>query len=235
VRIVTWNIRHGGPRGAAFQRIIDTLLGFDADLLVVTEFRAHERGAALVAALRRAGYDSSEPGAPADQNAVLIASRGRLGAARPLDPALPQPWLLWTAEAGWGRLCGAYMPGETRKLPYFEATLRALAQPDAPCLLIGDLNTGRNDLDKADGATPFVGEHYMTRLEEAGYRDLWRAQHGARREYSWFSNPWNNGFRLDHAFGTAAIAARMTSCRYDHEPRLRGASDHSALVLELGP
>ncbi len=98
---------------------------------------------------------------------------------------------------------------------------------------LGDFNTGRNDLDKADNATALIGSEYMDHIGGVGLVDLWRSHHVDRREYSWFSTPWNNGFRLDHAFGTSRIAAMVADCRYDHAPRLERISDHSALIVDL--
>lgn len=233
MQIVTWNIRHGGPSGEKLRHVIETLLNFNADLLVVTEYRAHDRGAAIEAALRQAGYATSHPGAPKDQNSVLVASRAAIKQAAPLNPDLPWPWLLWSVELPLGLVTGVYMPGEERKLPYWEAALQALSGAGAPCLLLGDFNTGRNDLDKSDGATAFIGAEYMGRMEVAGYADLWRSRHPDRREYSWYSKPWNNGFRLDHAFGTARIASMVADRQYDHSPRERGLSDHSALRIVM--
>jgi exodeoxyribonuclease-3 len=75
LRIVTWNIRHGGARGEGVQRVIATLLGFQADVLVVTEFRCHARGNIIIAALREAGYDTSHPPTLPTSNTVMVASK----------------------------------------------------------------------------------------------------------------------------------------------------------------
>ena len=42
-----------------------------------------------------------------------------------------------------------------------------------------------------------------------------------------------NGFRLDHAFLSPSLAPRLLGARYDHTTREGGASDHSALVVDL--
>jgi exonuclease III len=41
------------------------------------------------------------------------------------------------------------------------------------------------------------------------------------------------GYVIDHAFASAALAERVTGCRYDHEVRERGWSDHSLLLVDL--
>jgi exodeoxyribonuclease-3 len=46
--------------------------------------------------------------------------------------------------------------------------------------------------------------------------------------------PRNKGFRIDHAFCTPAVAARVTSVTVDREARKgQGASDHAPLVVEI--
>jgi exonuclease III len=102
--------------------------------------------------------------------------------------------------------------------------------------LLGDLNTGRNDVDR-EGGTPFACVEQFDALQtRAGLVDLWRAQHGdTARDWTWRSP--KNGFRIDHAFGNAAFRERFQGirCRYDHEPREMKITDHSALVLSEPP
>jgi len=42
-----------------------------------------------------------------------------------------------------------------------------------------------------------------------------------------------NGFRIDHAFLSAALVGRAGAIRYSHDERLTGLSDHSVLLLDL--
>ena len=71
------------------------------------------------------------------------------------------------------------------------------------------------------------------RLLDLGWVDAWRAVHGARREYTWFSPRRGYGIRLDHAFLSPAMAARLADCRYSQAEREAGLSDHAALVLDV--
>lgn len=103
-------------------------------------------------------------------------------------------------------------------------------------ILIGDLNTGRNDLDVEGDGTPFHCAQLFESLEgRAGLFDLWRATPGNRelREWTWCSSA--NGFRIDHAFGNKPLVERFEQirCHYDHAPRQMKKSDHSALFVEL--
>jgi hypothetical protein len=108
----------------------------------------------------------------------------------------------------------------------------ALKSDQIPFLFLGNLNTGRNDLDIEGGGVPFYCAHSFEALEgQAGLIDLWRAEHGTRREWTWRSR--RNGFRIHHAFGTRRFLDRYPSisCSYDHKPREIGITDHSALIL----
>jgi exonuclease III len=62
--------------------------------------------------------------------------------------------------------------------------------------------------------------------------DLWRRTHGPdAREWSWRTRA--KGFRIDHAFANSAFVRRYApTCRYDHGPRERAFSDHSAIIVE---
>ena len=101
----------------------------------------------------------------------------------------------------------------------------------ARTLAVGDFNTCRPYLDEA-GAIDRTA-HYMDKLDEIAFCDLWRRRNPELREYSWFSTR-GNGFRIDHAFLSDALAARAGIIRYSHDERLAGLSDHSPLILDLG-
>ncbi|BBX27407.1 endonuclease/exonuclease/phosphatase family protein [Mycolicibacterium alvei] len=229
IRIATLNIRHGGSK---FSDALSTrLLGYDADLLVVTEFRANEAGTTLVAQLEDAGYTTTHPMAEPKQNTVLIASRSPIDRAAPFTRDLPGRHL-WCAEFDGTLVCGVYLPQAHAKLPYWEALIDR-ARRSGVDLLIGDFNTGNNDLDKEPKGTKFIGPETPGRLIATGYTDVWRSLHPTAREYSWFSRPGDNGFRLDYIFAAPEFAERVVACEFDHAPRLARETDHSALVASF--
>ncbi|SEP88328.1 Exonuclease III [Mycobacterium sp. 88mf] len=229
IRIATLNIRHGGSKFS--DALTARLLGYDADLLVVTEFRANEAGRALVARLEGAGYTTTHPVVDAKQNCVLIASRIPIDRASRFTRDLSERHL-WCAEFDGTIICGAYLPQAHAKLPYWEALIDR-ARRSGIDLLIGDFNTGNNDLDKDPKGTKFIGPEMPGRLIATGYTDVWRSLHPTTREYSWFSRPGNNGFRLDYIFAAPEFAQRIQACEFDHAPRLAGETDHSALVASF--
>jgi exonuclease III len=100
--------------------------------------------------------------------------------------------------------------------------------------MVGDLNTGRNDLDIEGNGAPFHCADLFAGLNKtAGLTDLWRARNGDLRDWTWYSSKY--GFRVDHAFGNQAFIDRFPNfrCEIDHEPRLTKLTDHSAIILDL--
>lgn len=225
-RLVTLNLRHGGTKSA--DALAVRLLGYRADILVVTEFRANAAGARLTARLAAAGYDTSHPPVGPTANTVLIAARGGIDRSWAFDESL-DPRHLWCAEIDGAYVCGVYMPQGAAKLPYWEALIERARRADLD-LLVGDFNTGTNDLDKDPRGTKFIGPEMPGRLVATGYTDVWRSLHPEVREYSWFSRPGDNGFRLDYIYACPDLAERIRWCEFDHLPRLSDETDHSALV-----
>lgn len=153
LRIATFNIRHGGSKNA--DPLTARLLGYDADLLVVTEFRTNDAGAALVAQLEHTGYETSHPASDPKQNTVLIASRTPIDRASRFSRDLSAHHV-WCVEFDGTIVAGVYLPQAHAKLPYWEALIDRARRSEVD-LLIGDFNTGNNDLDKDPKGTNFVG------------------------------------------------------------------------------
>jgi len=229
MRLVAWNIRQGG--GSRLPRIAEALRRHDAEILVLSEYRGGASAMRLLAALDALGYRYATTLAPPPgRPGVLIAARGPFEEHGRVD-GLAEPCRLVSVAFGSFRLVGVYMPNLLAKIPYWEALITTLCADCAgPALAIGDFNTCRPYLDEA-GAIDRCA-HYMDRIAEIGFCDLWRCRNPELREYSWFSTR-GNGFRIDHAFLSGALAERAGPIRYSHEERLAGLSDHSPLILEL--
>jgi exonuclease III len=123
------------------------------------------------------------------------------------------------------------------KKPFFEVFLEQASCVQVPLLIIGDLNTGRNDIDLEPGAAKFsCADQFIELTKSGGMIDLWRQSNGAEaREWTWRSS--KNGFRIDHAFGNKALisSAAAINCSYDPSTRLNGITDHSGLIVEVIP
>lgn len=230
-RLLTWNIRAGG--GARVPRILDRIAAIDADVVVLTEFRLGRTGDAMLSGLAAAGLAHvAMRQAPSRTNTVVVASR------EPLRPvaAVPEPHSrhIVAVEISDLAVFGVYFPQRGAKRPVFDWLLSLPAEwRRRPALILGDLNTGRNDLDIEPGGTPFDVAEAMDELAAASWTDAWRHFHGSTREYSWRSP--KRGFRIDHALASAPLLPRVRGAWYDHTVREAGESDHSLLVVEVGP
>lgn len=214
--IATLNIGHGAAKSA--DALAARLLGYAADLLVVTAFRADDVGTRLIDHLERAEYDTSHPAVEPTHDSVLIASRSPIDRASAFTRDVDARHL-WCAEIDGAIVCGVHLPQAHANLPYWEALIDRARRSEVE-LLLGDFTTDGNDLDD---------DHLAGRLVGSGYVDVWRALHPSVR----FGRPGDNGLRVDHMYATPAIAGRVRACEFDHAPRLAGETERAALVATL--
>jgi len=169
---------------------------------------------------------------PPGGNGVLIAARAPFADSGPVDERVPEPHRLVRAHFGPLAIYAVYMPNLLKKVPYWQALIAALATESlqAQSVAIGDFNTCRAYLDEP-GAIDACA-HFMDEIAAVGFCDLWRQRYPEGREFSWYSTR-GNGFRIDHAFLSPALAGRAGEVRYSHAEREAGISDHSALILDL--
>lgn len=102
-----------------------------------------------------------------------------------------------------------------------------------PVVVAGDLNVvepGHRPHHKVFGAWEY---DFYRSFATAGLADAFRHAHPDAEEHSWFGRRSALGYRFDHVFTSEAYLPGVVTCRYLHEPRLSGLSDHSALQLEL--
>jgi exonuclease III len=231
--ITTWNILHGGG-AKRIPAIALQLVECAADVLVLTEFRTTV-GGQLRGVLADHGWRHqacSDPGAR--RNGLLIASRVPLISAPVLGDDTDRLVLSVTIPELDLGVCGLHIPctpGSTERNSCWKRVLRIAAEnADSPFALVGDFNTGRHRLDE-DGAT-FGQTASMGRLSAMGYVDAWRTRNGRKREPSWVSHQ-GAGFRIDHAFVSAPLAARLEDAWYSHSERQTGLSDHSSMTVRL--
>jgi len=167
-------------------------------------------------------------------NGILIATKDECQSRRATPEGSEKGELLVANNsAGW-ILLAAYFPQGKAKNSFFKACIdEAMSFAAMPFLLLGDLNTGRSDIDLEGNGAPFVCADQFDALQtKAELFDLWRIEHGQAQEWSWRSKI--NGFRVDHAFANATFRNQFGAlhCQYDHTPREIGLSDHSALILK---
>ncbi len=165
ITIVSLNIRHGG--GKNIGPLTVRLLDYDADILVVTEFQTG-KGSVLLDALETAGYRAVHAkDVDPKRNTVLIASRQGIGRHGAFDPDL-DPHHLYCADTAGLSICGAYLPVDTElRTPQLEALITG-ARAKGVDLIVGDFNTGNNDLDKSPTGSAFPRPEMLDRLRDSG-------------------------------------------------------------------
>lgn len=225
VKLLTLNLRHGG--GTRIKEIIKFLAVSSAEVIVLTEFRNNLQGKLILDWLDEAGWQWTTPkNLDPRQNTVLIAAHRLNEYELPLPP---NSWSLIAAELDHVLVVGTYMPGKSEKESLFE-WMFDFFDGRQRTLLIGDLNTGLNDLD-LEGKSKFWCENEFRILSTDLMHDAFRLVHGQTQEYSWVSNR-GNGFRIDHLLVSEDLETSVSEVMYIHETRDR-ISDHSCLFAEL--
>jgi len=236
VKILSWNIRQGG--GRRLPSIAAAIAGHQPDVVIINELR-ERTGRGLTEALCRAGLSFAVHNEPTGlEYGILVASRDplrRLAASKPstivrrslLEVELSDEFTI-------GALYGPMVTPQHRE--FWDAVVdHAGHYRDRSYLLIGDFNTGEARVDCYK--SPFAGSAQFLRLRDLGYCDLWRKHNRGPTEHTWFSFGRGgaplNGFRIDHALATPALAQRATQCWYSHAERERRLSDHSIMLVEL--
>jgi len=229
VRILNWNIGHGG--GSRIPAICRHIAELSPDLVVLTEFRERNESA-LRASLEALNYPFIVTSGPTGtENGLLVAARRRIEP----DPEVERPeidaerWLPMRVPDLDLELLALHIPGapdnkfvdgygisgtKRKELLWTRTIEYAKARTGRNAVLVGDFNTGvRID---AEGAM-FKQSHFMTELLETGFIDTWRHLHPGKRDYTWYSKRRDkatgrtedhNGFRLDYTFIAPPCARR---------------------------
>ena len=231
-RIVSLNIQHGGGKRTA--RIADWLATETASAVVLPEWRNNSTGHFIRKRLTGSRFQTVAASRAISKNSLLLAARDLTEWWEFTPPSSPKGGLMLIELKQDIQVLGCYFPQRRAKASFFQQCIHlAKKSPHVPFVMIGDLNTG-NDLDiEGTGRRFYCADLFEALSTEAGLIDLWREQHGDRREWTWRSP--KNGFRIDHVFGNEAFVACFPAfrCAIEHAPRDSGLSDHSAVVLEV--
>jgi exonuclease III len=246
MRILTWNILHGGGP-SRLPEIILSLLTHKPDLLVLTEFRT-PRGSQIRAVLADHGltHQLTSHDDRDNSNGILIAARCALE-PDPHDQPPPRSrgrWLAAHMPAHDLYVLGVHVPDDTRltaKAAYWQAIVALGRRRRAdPALILGDFNTGRRFQDGPDPgaqrANPWASIHgceeLLGTLLTLGFVDCWRRLHPSRREYSWAS-PQGDERRIDAIYVSPPLAPKLQAAVYSQVERTQGLSDHAPLLVDL--
>lgn len=232
-KIMTWNIQHGG--GSRLAKILERIQHHDPDVMVLTEFRSHDKGKWLRAELASLGW-TNQAASNADRklNGVLTASRLPLE-QRPIqmDDSEASRFFMEVTFNEFS-LTGIYMPGEQAKIPYWDFIVEDTQSRNGQRhIYLGDLNTGQHFIDENDKT--LIGSDYIEKMNSLGWFDAWRYQNPNARDGTWLSPDFGNPFRLDHAFLSPALLPDLEKSWLSHAEREgdKKVSDHSAYLLTI--
>ena len=237
--ILTLNL--ASPSVARANGLLDWLATRDEEIFVLTETSSAQGSRVIAERFFAAGWEVRFPLPSDGERGVVIASR--VGLDAPSTNFTP----VFGARAEHARLAGGslqvialYVPSRDdspektdRKQQFVDGAARAFSGRFVPsAVLAGDLNV----VEPAH-RPPRREFHdwefgFYEQLRATGWEDAYRRLHPDSVEHSWVG-PHEDGYRFDHIFVREELGARIDACAYDHEPRERGLSDHSAMAIEL--
>jgi exonuclease III len=234
VKILSWNTMQGG--GTRIDRILKSIEAHRVDTVALCEVSSG-RTKELCAGLAKLGLEHcNAPTIPAGQRGVLIASKNAFepGEARKDFDQYAHRWASVKFPRQAFTLVCTYFPdtapGIRAYWPLVHAACSEMKGEHA--LLVGDLNSGSTAFDAERGV--LSGDPWFGAMPLLGFTDLWRRRHRATLEHTWHSRGKNSsGHRIDHAFGSESLRRRVRECKYFHEERERGESDHSLMVVSV--
>jgi exodeoxyribonuclease-3 len=214
---------------------------------VLTEVRDSAGGQALVQALHEHGYQAIVPNSTDGEYLVVMAARVGTLKVLPVKLAyLPARFAAvhFTLNTHTIGLTGLYVPSRgpqqrrnADKRAFQEAVSSYLPHlptdlGGGPIVVAGDLNVVEPDHQPHYQVFGDWEYRFYTDFAAHGLVDTFRQMHPQLIEHSWFGRS-GNGYRFDHIFMTRQHRRLLRSCRYLHQPRRTGLSDHAAMTTTL--
>jgi exodeoxyribonuclease-3 len=250
MRIATWNVNSVRARLPVVRQWLQQS---GVDVLAMQETKTLDE-TFPVAEFRDMGYDIAISGQKT-YNGVAIASRVAMSnPVKGWDGRDPSRIL--AVEIAGITVIDGYLPhgGERgdeafqRKLAFFEgfrAYLDRAYPADRQLLLVGDFNVAPEPIDvwapeEMQDAIGFMREERdaLEHLRAWGFVDLFRTFH-QEQQYTWWDYRMNMfkrrmGMRIDHAWGSKNLSARVVDCLVDVEPRAwEKPSDHTPVIVTI--
>lgn len=244
MKILAFNLMALGPtsKDRRAEKVVNYLRDSAADVLVLSEFKSSLFNTLFTKGLDEDGYrycSISKVSGPIQLGVAVFSRREAIPV--PLSPPTVDKQRIAALDIDGLTVAGVYFfAGDpnlsgTGKFTLFDYLLSVPQELSGRSLAIGDYNSGLHYFDE-EGKT-FSAESRFKAMEECSWVDLWRAEHGEKREFSFITNR-GNPYRIDHAFARGGVEAKVTDCYYDHSTRCtdesgQRLSDHSAMVVSL--
>lgn len=255
MKIATWNVNSLRPRLDHLARYASEA---QPDVLCLQETKVVDEDFPHMAC-EAAGYPHRAIFGQKTYNGVAILSKRPLSDVATnftLGPPDEQARVIRARVAG-VLIINVYVPnGSPINSPKFSykldwyarmrAELDAIATPDEPVLLCGDMNVAPTDADVYD---PFEtqGQVLCSAPERQALKDLtgwgltdaWRKKNPFAPDYSWWDYRgggfrYNHGFRIDHVYLSRPAMRRCAAAGIDRDPRTWDRpSDHTPVWVKL--
>lgn len=187
---------------------------------------------------------------------VMLASRWPFKNKPQCNVSLPWPertlWGTIVSPGGEIEIITTHIPvgshGYEVKIVTLEGIFNALVNMAGNRILCGDLNTPKKEF--SDGRVMTYGQaedsdgqlitgqrweawdagerNVLQGLAKYGMEDIYRKLNSYEAvDFSWYDNSGQKGYRIDHIIASSSL--HFTACKYIHEWRDTGLSDHSAI------
>ncbi|MBI5706313.1 MAG: exodeoxyribonuclease III [Armatimonadetes bacterium] len=255
MKVATFNVN--GIR-ARLDIVLDWLGENEPDVLAIQESKC-EDGSFPMEAFEDAGWQVAIHGQKGFNGVALISRQPILNVSTGFgDPLWPEDCRIIQGQVGPLTILNTYVPNGTQvgseKFDYklrwmerFRSLVASRFSAGSPVVWLGDINVAPTsddlfDPEKHRGKVGFsqVEIDALKANTDWGWNDLFRKfESGPGHHTFWeFVIPKaferNLGWRIDHIYAPADLAARCVSCRIDKHPRgLERPSDHTPVVAEF--
>lgn len=216
-----------------------------ADVFALTECKTSDGCAFLERSFLNCGYHVVASRPETREYGVLIASRFPLRSSKLEEQVDFLPFRTasvifndWMPKL---ELILTYVPSRDASIEKITKKRRFLASLEKALrhnhngtsrIFCGDLNI----LEPGhDPHYPFFEEWeygFYSSLADVHLIDAFRHLNPDVRDYSWVGRT-GDGYRYDHTFVSSDLLAGLTTCEYEHLPRNKRLSDHSALITSI--
>ena len=238
MRILFWNIKHGG--GSRAGRIVEQILEWNPDIVALAEFRGTQPSRSIAKSLYDEGYIHQLSTIFDDEpswNALFVASRFEV--SKVCLEGAPRPdylWMLIKLRARPSLHIGVILvPLGNQWYEYLDALVGVAKDWQLGAgVIIGDTNCALTGRDEDTEYSDDFRDRFITPLIELGWRDVFRSFHPQLDAPTWYSS-YGNGFRLDHVYVNAMLQEYISSCEYEwgRAWERKKLSDHAAILLDL--